>query len=222
LIKKTADALAHTINTQGLPQWIMDRFGEDRLSPGAVVRWDVTPPKDLNAEASAFQMTAQAMTQLTGALATHGIRLDAKALAIQFGVPFAEADDDAPDALLFDVSLSAALDLASAQGLRPTEESVRDIVQLGGIALEEAPRDAAQPRKIDLAPTDVAKVIRASEARASQGLPPFGDDRDDKTIVELGEEARSEAEAAGQVEVAEAEKEIEEEGADMQNGREVA
>lgn len=31
--------------------------------------------------------------------------------------------------------------------------------------------------KLDLAPTDIAKVVRADEARASQGLPPLGDER---------------------------------------------
>jgi len=38
---------------------------------------------------------------------------------------------------------------------------------------------------ITLAPTDAAKVVRGREARAAQGLPPFGDARDDKTLPEL-------------------------------------
>ena len=210
LIKETADGLAHTINTQGLPQWIIDRFGEDALSPGAVVEWDVTPPKDRTAEAAALKTTAEAMAQLTQALATHGLTLDAKALAITFGVPFEDptADEsDKPNALLFDVTLAAALDLASAQGLRPTEDAVRSLMERAGVALEEMPQGETQPRKIDLAPTDIAKVIRASEARASQGLPPFGDERDDKTITELGEGATAEAES--EVVEAEAEADIE-------------
>lgn len=39
--------------------------------------------------------------------------------------------------------------------------------------------------KLDLAPTDVAKVVRVDEARASQGLPPIGDDRGQMTLAEL-------------------------------------
>lgn len=208
LIKETADGLAYTINTQGLPAYIIDRFGEDALTPGAIVEWDVTPPKDRNSEASALQVTAQAMEQLTKSLSTHGMKLDARALAIQFGIPVVEAEDDeAPDALLFDVTLAAALDLAQQQGLRPTADAVRKIVERAGIELEDVPADVTQPRKIDLAPTDVAKVVRASEARASQGLPPFGDERDDKTVAQLGEQVEAEADAEGEVEVAQAEAE---------------
>src|SRR6185503_11132817 len=46
LIKDTADGLAYTLNTQGIPPWVVERFGEDRLAGSAVVEWDVTPPKD--------------------------------------------------------------------------------------------------------------------------------------------------------------------------------
>ena len=43
----------------------------------------------------------------------------------------------------------------------------------------------AQAIPLQLAPTDIAKVVTAREARAAQGLPPFGDERDDMTITEL-------------------------------------
>ncbi len=38
---------------------------------------------------------------------------------------------------------------------------------------------------IQLGPADVARVMRVREARASQGLPPFGDERDELTISQL-------------------------------------
>lgn len=38
---------------------------------------------------------------------------------------------------------------------------------------------------LTLAPTDLAIVVRGREARASQGLAPFGDERDDMTLSEL-------------------------------------
>jgi hypothetical protein len=57
----------------------------------------------------------------------------------------------------------------------------------------ELANDEQQTATLVLAPTDVARVVRVREARASQGLPPFGDDRDDLTITEL--DARTQARA---------------------------
>jgi len=202
LIKETADGLASTINTQGLPQYIIDTFGEDALEPGAIVEWDVTPPKDRNAEALAMQTTAGAMASLTSSLATHGIKLDAKAMAIQFGIPIdVEVDDDKPDALLFDVSLSAGLKLAQQVGLQPTAQAVRDIVERAGIELEDIPQAEAANVAISLAPTDIAKVVRVDEARASIQLAPWGNQEGNVSIAKFG----ASAEASGDVEVAEAE-----------------
>lgn len=97
LIKATADGLAYTINTQGLPSYIADTFGLDALTPGAVVEWDVTPPKDRNSEASALQITAQAIAQLTRSLAAHGMRLDANVIATRMGIPLIQEDADDVD-----------------------------------------------------------------------------------------------------------------------------
>jgi len=139
LIKSTADALAYTLNTQGIPPFVYDRFGEQALiDGGAVVEWDVTPPKDRNAEAAAMQSAAVAIQQMTRALSMHGKRLDIEALANQFGVP-----------------LDGELELAS------------------------------ENNKLELAPTDIAKVVTAKEVRSSQGLEPLGDERDDLTISEI-------------------------------------
>jgi len=44
---------------------------------------------------------------------------------------------------------------------------------------------AAKAAALDLAPTDLAKVVRVDEARASRGLPPIGDERGQLTITEL-------------------------------------
>jgi hypothetical protein len=53
---------------------------------------------------------------------------------------------------------------------------------------------AAAKSPIQLAPTDVARVVKVSEARASQGLDPLGDERDDLFLSEL--EAKATADAA--------------------------
>lgn len=50
--------------------------------------------------------------------------------------------------------------------------------------------------RLDLAPTDIAKVVRVDEGRASQGLPPVGDERGDMMIAEVGTTVAAE-QAAG-------------------------
>lgn len=89
LIKSTADALAYTINTQVLPSWLAERYGEEALDVGVRVEWDVTPPKDRLVEANAYAVAAGAMKALTEALAVHGRSLDVSAFASQFGIPTA-------------------------------------------------------------------------------------------------------------------------------------
>lgn len=64
--------------------------------------------------------------------------------------------------------------------------------------VDPAPVLAAGDKKttpLTLAPTDVAKVVRVREARASQGLEPFGDARDNMTITELDELLKAKATA---------------------------
>ena len=87
LIKETADGLAYTINTQGIPQYVVSGWGLDALDNSPVVEWDVSPAKDRNAEASSLALTAQAITQLGVALQPYGMTLDVSAIATQFGVP---------------------------------------------------------------------------------------------------------------------------------------
>lgn len=211
LIKETAEGLAYTVNTQALPGWIVDNFGEDALEDGAVVEWDVTPPKDRNSEASAMSTFGQALKALTESLAPYGMKPDVKALAIQFGVPIDKSEDesDGGTGVLPEISLPATLELAQARGLQLDERSVRALAERTGVTLEEIPKGESKPRKIELAPTDVAKIVKGVEGRAAQGLPPFGDDRDQKTITELGEKAEAAAETEGEVEVVEAEADAE-------------
>lgn len=87
LIKATADALAFTINTQGIPPFVLARWGEEALENSACVEWDVTPPKDRAAEANSMVATSQAIGQLTEVLAAHGRELDVDAVCSRFGIP---------------------------------------------------------------------------------------------------------------------------------------
>lgn len=95
LIKATADALAYTLNTQGIPQWVIARWGLARLSESPCVEWDVTPPRDRNAEATAMVSVANAIKGLTEALSQHAqlhpdaipVEIDLSEMLNRFGVP---------------------------------------------------------------------------------------------------------------------------------------
>lgn len=63
--------------------------------------------------------------------------------------------------------------------------------ELGAIPGVLAERSEAPVARLDLAPTDIAKVVRVDEARRSRDLPPIGDERGDLTIVELDQQAKA-------------------------------
>ena len=79
-------------------------------------------------------------------------------------------------------------------GLEVTQETIDALVSVLGVAV---PCTLASVETkvvpLALAPTDLAKVVKVREARASQGLPAFGDERDDLTITELDERAKAAA-----------------------------
>lgn len=93
LIKGTAEALAYTLNTQGIPVWIVNRYGEEWIDDSPCVEWIVDPPRDLKAEAEALNMFAMALKGLTEALAPFGKRPNASDLCVRFGVSI-EGDQD--------------------------------------------------------------------------------------------------------------------------------
>lgn len=87
LIQADADALAETLNTQGIPVWANERFGAEAADSGTEVVWDVTPPKDLNAEATAANQAGIAASALNAVLGADGKRVDTIELARRYGVP---------------------------------------------------------------------------------------------------------------------------------------
>jgi hypothetical protein len=98
LIKETADGLAYTVNTQGIPCFIALRFGPNAvLSKPCVMEWDVTPPKDRNSEAQSLVTAASAIKTLGEALATSDQVLDIADLCDQFAIPLIgdQVDDGA-------------------------------------------------------------------------------------------------------------------------------
>jgi uncharacterized protein DUF935 len=114
LIKETADGLAYTLNTQGIPVFVINRFGEDALDESALVEWDVTPAKDLKAAADALQGIGTAILGLTEALAPYGKKVNVSELCQRFGVPIegdingdGESEEEVSE-LVFDVDFDIA------------------------------------------------------------------------------------------------------------------
>jgi hypothetical protein len=93
LIKATAEALAYTLNTQGIPPFVLARYGEDALDRSPQVSWDVDPPKDRQAEANTLIAVAQAITQMQLALEGTGQELDVAAVCSKFGVPVTQGGE---------------------------------------------------------------------------------------------------------------------------------
>jgi hypothetical protein len=189
LIKSTGDGLGYTLNTQGLPPWVVRRWGIDALDDRAIAEWDTSQPKDLNAEASSLTSVAGAIEALRRVAAKYGREIDVTELFNRFSVPVLASNDNAakgaramidadPDALI------KFIEMAKSAGMRPTAESILVFCEAVGIGLEKVPGNAVTTR-IELAPTDIAKVVRVDEARASQGLPAFGDDRGKLTLLEM-------------------------------------
>jgi hypothetical protein len=99
LIKDTGEGLAYTLNTQGLPPFIVNRWGIEALNDSTIVEWDTSTPKDLATQAASLTAAAGAITALDTALAPHDRRLDVDELTVRFDVPVLgdEDGDGVPD-----------------------------------------------------------------------------------------------------------------------------
>ncbi|MGH7434675.1 MAG: phage portal protein family protein [Polyangiaceae bacterium] len=90
LIKGTADAICHTINTQGLPAFIAQRWGVEALNDATTVEYDTTEPKDREAETRIMTGLGSAVSALSEALRGSGQALDIAELMSRFGIPLVE------------------------------------------------------------------------------------------------------------------------------------
>jgi len=103
-----------------------------------------------------------------------------------FEIPSEDANEKIDQRQKATDSLFSLLDRYRSSGMEITQVTIDVLAELYGV--EPVPKLAAVASRsvpLALAPTDVAKVVRAREARASQGLEPFGDERDDMTIAQL-------------------------------------
>ena len=85
LIKATATALAMTVNTQGIPQYVWARDPAN-LHRAPAVQWDTTPPADQKDDAAAFGAFGEAVAKVNAALVPYGRRCDAVEMAQAFGI----------------------------------------------------------------------------------------------------------------------------------------
>lgn len=96
LVADTHDQLAYTINTQGIPQWVvyrtvngeqLTRFGVQALSVMPVWEPTTRAPKDLQAQGQALVTSAQGVKAWIEVLAPEGKQVDVAELATEYGVP---------------------------------------------------------------------------------------------------------------------------------------
>lgn len=92
LINLTANALAHTINTQILPIYVIKHHGIDALENMPRIAWDTDPAEDRKTEAEALGEVAASLTALREFLADSDKQLDEDALLAKFGIPIVEGE----------------------------------------------------------------------------------------------------------------------------------
>lgn len=145
------------INQQVIPVWAQRKHSYDGWFHHPRVHWDTTPPKDRTAEANTANTSAQAVVAWNAALVASGKeeRVDVVAYAKTQGIP------------LF-IPPAAPKPVAVA---RPE----------GAPAPAEKPSNDAP--EIELAPTDLASIVKVNEARAAKKLPALPDG--ELTIVEF-------------------------------------
>lgn len=144
LIKATGDGLAYTLNTQGLPPWVVRKWGSAAIDNRAIVEWDTNQPKDLNAEATSLVSIANAIEALRKVGAKYGREIDVTELFNRFSVPVVEVKSDPvavglmtaidadPDALI------KFIEIAKSAGLEPTKDSIIELCRSIGLGVQES------------------------------------------------------------------------------------
>jgi hypothetical protein len=129
LIQADADALAATLNEQAIPVWANERFGARAAEVSPHVAWDVTPPKDLRAQADAANQAALAAKSYNELLNPIGKQVDVVELAQQHSIPVVDfvplATDEKQPLVL------APTDLAKAVRVREARERGAGLPALG-------------------------------------------------------------------------------------------
>lgn len=84
IIQDVADAIAHTLNTQGLTKFsFIRRSRADLVS----IEYVTKKPKDHEAQGRTMQITANGIAQMRNALAPDGLKPNVQEITTQFGIP---------------------------------------------------------------------------------------------------------------------------------------
>lgn len=95
LIQATADAVALTVNEQGILPYVNLRWGAGALDEAPWMEWDTSPPKEMKAQADSLLQFGLALRSINEALLPYGHRVDVHEMTTRFGVPL--AGDPEPD-----------------------------------------------------------------------------------------------------------------------------
>lgn len=97
LIQGDGDDLSYTINTQGIPPFIVNKWGPDALEKATVFEWDTGTPSDKEKETRVLAQAGTAIELLTKALGPYGRSVDIGEMTTRFGVPTAEGKVELPE-----------------------------------------------------------------------------------------------------------------------------
>ncbi len=118
---------------------------------------------------------------------------------LAYAMPDTDGDKRAAQEASAIERLAAMIKAMKDSGLVVEQPEIDALVRVLGITVPCA--TAATETKaipLQLAPTDIARVVKVREARAAQGLPPLGDYRDELTISALEAETTAAAQAQSQ------------------------
>jgi hypothetical protein len=126
--------------------------------------------------------------------ALHGIVPD-DAPRLVYELPDVDKDKRSEQEAAALTRLAEAVDAMKRAGLEVTQDVLDALVRVLGVSVP-CVAAAAETKVVplQLAPTDIARVVTVNEARASQGLPPLADERGTMMISDL--ERKADAEAA--------------------------
>ena len=93
LIDATADSIAYTINTQGIPQWVVSRYGEQALAVMPILLLKSKPPQDLSKQADTLIKVATGLKAAREELAFYGRKIDIAKITTEYAIPI-EGDKD--------------------------------------------------------------------------------------------------------------------------------
>jgi hypothetical protein len=113
---------------------------------------------------------------------------------LRFEIPDADAAQKNEQKKAARAAFFEALELLKKNNMVVDQDVVDALAEEYGIDPPTV-AEAGGTVSIALAPTDIAKIVRVIEARASQGLPPLGDERDNMTLTELDEKTKADAAA---------------------------